>query len=138
MSTPVTTQSFQADMLDEISGAMAELGTSKAILFTNPITPSGTTVLADLTEATFTGYAAVATGTWKPSGIDPDGNLSVQAPTLQFMATDTDVQETVYGAAITNTGKTELFAVEVFDQPIPMGVNLLNKVDFDPRVVYGS
>lgn len=111
----------ETTVLNGMNGA-----TWKIILFTNNVTPSETTVVGDLTEATASGYSAIEltsnTGTVATDGSD---NTSLEFPQQTFSFT---AAETVYGYAtlVDFAGGTsyDLFSVETFsDGPynIPSG-----------------
>lgn len=87
----------------------------KLHLFSNNVTPSDSTVLADLTESTFTGYAAVtlSSGSWTDSGV------TAHQDTFTYLAVtftnSSGSNATVYGFYITDSGSTKLVGVALFD-----------------------
>ena len=73
-------------------------------LFTNNIEPTPASVLADFTQATFTGYAASAAVSWDAVFTDLLGNAVVRGDTETFVATGTPTPETIYGYYLTKSG----------------------------------
>jgi len=87
----------------------------KLHLFTNNITPSDSTTLAGLTEAAWTGYAAItlASGSWVSLGVASHiGTLAY--PACVFSNTS-GAGVTTYGWYITDNAVTKLVAVGLFD-----------------------
>jgi len=85
-------------------------GNVKLKLFVNNYTPLKSTVLADLTECTLTGYAAL-TLTGSSWTITTASNVSVAsyaAQTFTFSASG----QTIYGYYFTNNGSTKLLWAE--------------------------
>lgn len=88
-------------------------------LFVNNATIGPDTVLADLVEATFPGYAQVAIGTLSPPYIDPGSNqMVIDGANATFIAGAGMTPVTVYGAFIVDTGGTILLGVEKFASPV--------------------
>lgn len=123
----ITTNAFDAKVLagmietvtaGDYSGPLVGC---KMMLFTNPITPQKTTVFADLTEATFSGYAQVAL-TYGGSLVDGNGTQELTSNLAAFRATGTPTSETLYGYGITDGGGTPvLLGAETFPSPIVVG-----------------
>lgn len=84
-------------------------------LYTNDITPDRATVLADFTEAAFTGYAAV---TVEAADFTIDGVSAhvgyIQAPPITF-TNGSGVDQDAYGYYVTDAGSTEVLAAGRFD-----------------------
>ncbi len=98
-------------------GALATGG--KIGLFTNNFTPTPDTKLADLVEATFTGYAQVAIGTLSSPYIDPASNQEViDGANATFIAAAGMTPTVIYGAFIVDTAGTALLGVEKFAAPV--------------------
>jgi len=97
------------------------LAVSTIKLFKNDMVPDVGTVLADFTEADFSGYAAQAVATWGVPYIDQvNGGVSITAPAHQFQAANpTTVPNTVYGYYLEDTGGN-LVQAGRFDAPIDM------------------
>lgn len=90
-------------------------------LFTNDITPAETTVLADLTEASGSGYAdkQLATGNWSYDFDAGDARASYSQQDFVFTGA-----QTLYGYYVTDNPATKILWVERFpDAPwiIPAG-----------------
>lgn len=87
----------------------------KLHLFTNNITPSKSTVLSGLTEATFTGYAAITltNANWVSLGVSSNIGSKVY-PTCTF-TNSSGSNATVYGFYITDNAVTKCIAVGLFD-----------------------
>lgn len=80
-------------------------------LFQNNIVPSRTTVLADLVEATFDGYAAVAINSWAVSVVS--SHIATSLPTNQiFTKTSGATPNTIYGYYVTNNANSQLLWCE--------------------------
>lgn len=102
----------------------------KLRLFANNATISATTVLADLTEATFTGYAAVTTATWPAPALDGSNRGSSLNTQGQFTPTAGGGSGNIYGWYLTNSGGTVLYAVEKFaSSPITVAQSVVLEVD---------
>lgn len=87
----------------------------KLHVFTNNITPSDNTVLSGVTEAAWTGYAAItlSSGSWVSLGVS--GHIGALAyPTVTFSNTSGS-PVTAYGWYITDNAVTMLIAVGLFD-----------------------
>ncbi len=96
----------------------AEIG-----LFTNDFTPDADTVLGDLTEATWSGYARVEVRslTWPDPTINGDGQGESDGPTFSFIASADLVPAVLnYGLFITirdDAGFEKLFFATRFATP---------------------
>jgi len=76
-------------------------------LFKNNVTISPATVVGDLTEADYTGYAAavVDEDNWGISRVQPDGSIiRVQLVVFEFQPSGTTISNTVYGWYLTGSG----------------------------------
>lgn len=90
-------------------------------LFQNDFAPNVAMVLADLTEATFSGYAAAAGLAWGAPFINADGRAETDLPSQQFQHDGGAVANLVYGYYLTNAAGTVLYGAERFaDAPIAM------------------
>ena len=91
-------------------------------LFKNDVIPAPSTVLADLEECDFSGYAEVDPVEWQAVFLDPQlGGASFQTfNQWNFDGADvTPTTNTVYGYWIESVAGT-LLAVGTFENPIPM------------------
>lgn len=114
------TEDFDAAALTALEAAATVLMTDlKALLFTNPITPSKVLTLADLTEPTYTGYARQVVTLGAPAR-DPQRGIVAVAPGLTWQETTTPVSVIIYGVAYAFGATPALAGVEVFPSPIPL------------------
>lgn len=100
--------------------ATGPLATTKVLLFVNQLVPDVDTVLGDLTEAAFTGYARSGVVTWAVGGAI--NSSEVNTPVIVgdgklFTCTGTAVEETVTGYALIDETPTpdRLLAVQMLD-----------------------
>lgn len=84
-------------------------------LFTNNVTPSRTTVVADLTEAAWTGYAAqiLTSGNWTLFGVA--GHVGTIQAAPQAFLNSSGAPVNAYGYFVTDSTGTILFAAARFD-----------------------
>lgn len=96
------------------------LNGAKVILFTNAVTLTKLTTLADLTQPTYTGYAAVAI-TWGVAVRDAAGDIVTLSQAIPVqMGAPTDPDTKIKGYAVENSGATELLFAEVFPQQLDL------------------
>lgn len=98
----------EEDMLDVLFATTLVLR-----LFKNNISPNNASVLADFTEANFTGYAAITLtgGSWTTTA----GAPSVAAYAQQtFSSSAAQAAQSVYGYYITRTATSRVWAYERF------------------------
>lgn len=112
------------DSLDELL-ASPPWSTAKLRLYQlGPTPPTDTAVLADFTEATFTGYAAVSLA-WGSSSLA--GHIATSQAT-QANFTITAGTQTIKGWYITNAAGTRLLASQMDpSQPINLAAASLNQ-----------
>lgn len=96
---------------------------AKIILATNLFQPTKTRLLADLTQPTYTGYAAIPI-TWSAATYDPNGIVSVFSQLATFKATGGTPSATCYGYGIVNAAATQLLGSDTF--AAPLGIQDLN------------
>jgi hypothetical protein len=96
---------------------VAVLFGAKLGLFTNTPPLSQTTVLADLTEPTFAGYAQQAVG-WSAAFQQPDFSWATQGGLYTFQATNDLTPTVVTGCFLVDGGGTQLIMAEMFDTPV--------------------
>lgn len=145
----VTTNAFDAKVLAGLiesvtSGDYAgPLVGCKMGLFTNALTPGKGTVYADLTPATFTGYALVAL-TYSAELTDGAGTQQLMSNLCNFRATGTPTSEVLYGYFITDGGGTPvLYGCETFPSPIVVtvagnGVSVVSPIAYSGEDVGGA
>lgn len=129
----VATKQFQVDILgDMVTAVTGSLVGAEIHLFTNDYLPTGITVIADMTEATYSGYAAEAI-TWLAVSSADDGTIEVIGTAGEFRPTDDVVPNQCYGFWIEN-GAGVLLAAGRFDAPpIPM-IDALDALILTPRI----
>jgi membrane-bound lytic murein transglycosylase B len=105
------------------------------MLYSNSLTPSQSTVFADLTEATFGGYSRITLGksTWQSPAVTLGKSRSTYGtdPLMWIVASGS---ETIYGYAMITPSSPVIRAIEAFDTPFtvtPGGVlTLIPKMTF--------
>lgn len=109
--TLVVVNQGEEDMLDAILGVNYTLR-----LFQNDVVSSDTLTEADFTEATFTGYSAVALtgGSWTTTAGDPTSGQYAQQ---SFISSADQAAQTVYGYYVTRTSDGRLQWFEKFSTP---------------------
>lgn len=120
----------------------APLANSSIGLVRQPIAPTVNTVMANLTEANYTGYQRQASGLDTVPFVGPGGLFMSEGTRLRFMPSDTVTANTIYAAFVTGHDSTVLFGVEVFDNPIPLpgplsAVTIVPRNGFDPAANFG-
>ena len=93
--------------------------TAKVRLFTNNHTPTDSDTVANYTEATFSGYAAVTIGAFPASAVAAHV-ASSSPPTITF--TLTAGTQNIYGVYITDAAGTNLLGA-VLDPNAPVTLN---------------
>jgi len=120
--TAAALEAWIGDLTDDTTW----LGSASVGLYQTLVTPTDQTVLADLTEANYDGYARQASHTWGDVFIDPNGLYSEQAQQLVFSPTGSDTMNTIYGLFVVGSDSAALLAVEPFDSPVPLTGPLSN------------
>jgi len=110
-----------------LAGLTALLGTHGPFttmtlgLYQNQVTLGRNSVLADLTPASFVGYAAVAGIAFSAAYLDVDGSaLAIGASTL-FLCTASTTPNTIFGYYFTDAGVTNLLIAYAFQSAIGIG-----------------
>jgi len=88
-------------------------------LFTNNITPTRSTILADLVEAAYAGYARQA-GVYSVPGRDQNGNIGSFTTRLIWQETGGPTAVNVYGIFLVDSTGMILYGAELFDTPITL------------------
>lgn len=105
--------------LQAITGVGGQYAGGKVMLFTNNIVPTKATVLADLTEATFGGYARTTLAGWTAPYVNMAGNYSIDNLDIQeFDGDGSGPDEAIMGYGVLNAGGTVLLQAEKFATPI--------------------
>jgi hypothetical protein len=94
------------------------LAGAKMHLFQNNLVPNPLNVLADFTEATFTGYVVPAAITWNTPYTDSAGSAEVIGTVQQFEATGSAITNIVYGYFVTDGAGAVLLYAESFSTPV--------------------
>lgn len=103
MFTPV--QPFYKEVLDLYKGGSLITPFVTVKLFSNNFTPIESSLLADFTEADFTGYAAATGSAFLADVINGDGSVSsVMSLNVQFVQTAITISQLVYGYFILDNG----------------------------------
>lgn len=92
----------------------------------NALTPTRTTVIGDLTECDFGGYAELTNSVFGAPAINGDGNAESDTGVLTWTAAGLSGAQTAYGFAIkikNTAGTYVLFAVHKFAQPQTVTIN---------------
>lgn len=90
---------------------------AKIALFTDDIVPSRATVLADLTQPTYTGYAISAAIVFGLAFTNDNGAAEVLGDGKQFPCTADGASQTVHGYMCLNAAGTGVLWAERFDTP---------------------
>lgn len=116
----VLVQASRLAALDRLAAVGGPLAATELRLGVNNISVGPGTVLADLQEATFAGYAPVAAIAFGSAYIDPNGVVRIDAPSETFEMTATTTLEVVYYWYLVNTAGTALVAIALLDNPVPL------------------
>jgi len=116
-----------ADMIKSLDAllleAAAELGAggsydgAKVGLYVNAILPDENTLLADLTQPAFTGYALSSAVVWGGLGVDELNRVISVAGIKEFAPSAIVTGEIAYGAFLVDGAGTTLLAIYPFDTP---------------------
>lgn len=105
-------------------------------LFQNDVTPGNATVIGNLTEATFTGYAAIQLSNANfstPTNADP--SVSTYNAAQAFTSSAGSQNQTIYGYYVTRRTTADLLWVERFAPgDITTIVNNGDAVNVTPRI----
>lgn len=121
---PVMVKQWRLYTLEMLAQDPGALLSSTLHLFQNDITPTVNTLLADLDEADFTGYAPLDPIVWDSAFITPEGLYKLVGESTLFEMTATTVINTIYGWYVTRELATVDFLVVAkrFDAPIEVTV----------------
>ncbi len=93
--------------------------TGKVNLYKAAKIPNQNDVIGDYTLADYTGSGPVAI-TWNAPYISLNGQLIVDAPSVQFQPTDGVAPNTIFGYVITDSAGAVLLAAGNFATPVPL------------------
>jgi hypothetical protein len=116
--TQVIPAAVRLAVLNLVIGTTGPLHLPTLILYQNAVALGPLTALADLTVATFDGYAPVVGATWDTPYVDTDGSALVFGDSQTIVATGSMTPNTIYGYAAVNVGVTALEAAWAFSSPI--------------------
>lgn len=103
-------------------------------LFKNNATISASTVLADLTEADYSGYLSQTIGAWTTPAADGSSRKYTEATAVLTFAHDGGgTANTIYGWYLIDTLSGDLLAVHKFDTPVVMD-DATDTIDARPRL----
>lgn len=126
-------------MLDALKTALAG---AKIHLFSEVDTPPGEfSKVADFTEATFDGYAAVTVAAWNVIGSDQDGVPYIANPIAAFTYTGTPPDQVCPGAWVDHgVGPTDVDLSGLFESgfaftPTNLVCNVMLKIREDGKVI---
>lgn len=122
--------------LHELGLIRTDLALCKVKLFKNNLVISPATVIGDLVEADFGGYAAITVTALLPAYLDPAGGASAQIGTVQFNCDGTAPDNTVYGAWV-ETAAGLLVLLVKFDAGITM-VSAGDSIPLDIKFNFGN
>lgn len=114
----------------------ADLVNCKVKLFQNDYQPNPDTVKANLTVATFSGYADKTVAALLPPYYDPIGGASTQIGTLQWDHNGGVNANTIFGWWVENAGG-DLIIVGRFDTPVGMS-SLGDSIPLDIKFNFGN
>lgn len=133
--TGVTTEEVRLNLM--LQGSGSAWAAPKCVLFTNNFQPTEDTVWANITEATFDGYAAATPAAPGTPYIGADGFIHVTWPSVQFTMTGETTSQTVYGWGLTNVAKTVWVGGNLLPTPIPM-TDTGDAIIVVPDLIYGQ
>lgn len=113
-----------------------ELANSVMKLYQNDYTPNEGTILADMTVATFSGYANKTVAALLPAYIEPAGGASAQVATVQWDHNGGATSNIIYGFSLENAGG-DLILAGRFENPIPMA-SLGDSIPLDTKVSFSG
>jgi len=117
----VTTELMDTDAVvvatQAAAGVAGPLNASKMILFTNSPGLNKNTVVADLTQPTYAGYAAAAL-TWSGAIRNAMNRISTRTGLVPWVMGDNLTPTTVNGYGITDSAGTHLLAAEYLPTPV--------------------
>lgn len=141
-------------LLEQLLGfvSVTQAGAGQSIIFAAkfglimaPIAPTNDTALADLTIATFDGYAATPAPVaivWSGVFEDVGGLVTIRGNDQHWQPTGNVTHNTIYGQYLVDTTNAFLLGVEIFNNPIDLvdlGVGFDSRIalSFDPAGKWG-
>lgn len=111
---------IQTAMLAAFKAAEGLLDGAELALYQNDLSPTAVTVIGDIDEADFSGYAREAI-TWGDPSISEDGHIEMIGVAGEFRPTASTVQNDIYGGYILTDGGALFAAGRIDDAPEHMG-----------------
>lgn len=106
-------------MLGELSDSGNLWDGAVVMPFKNNVALGPATVIGDLNECDFTGYAVSSAVVWGDPGYLPDGTAIVTGDAKVFrVGASPTVLNTVYGWALVNAAKDVLYFARKFESPV--------------------
>ena len=105
-------------VLTAVIGVAGAFNAPTVMLYQNAVVLSPRTAIADLTVATFVGYANVVGMAWSSPYIDVDGSALVFGTNQTIVCTSAATPNTIYGYALTAVALASLWAAFSFAAPI--------------------
>jgi hypothetical protein len=124
-------------VLTELISSTNAFASPTAILYQNNVALSARTVPADLTVATYVGYANVVAPAWETPYIDTDGSALVFSTNQTIVCTSNATPNTIYGWALLKSDLSKLWAAGAFSTPIGIA-NPGDAVTFLPALRYSG
>jgi len=97
-------------------------------LYRNNLTPTNSSVLADFTETTFTGYSSqtMTAGNWSAATTNPSNKAESSNSELAWTCGSTG--DTIYGYFVENAAGSVCLWAEKFDTARPLSLNDVFKI----------
>jgi len=121
----------QQGALNDLENWIAgDLGSCRVRLYISNTPFLPTRVVADYTEASFTGYAPIVGPAWGAPFVNGGGQAETDTPTLTWHYTAGSGTATVFGVFVTDSSGAKLLLVVPFQNPevLSPAINSLNRV----------
>lgn len=106
--------------VEDLEAYRAVLNLGSVRLFQNNYIPVHTTVPADLTECSFTGYAPVSTPSFGAAFLNGSGSAEIDSTLCSWTFTAGAGSTVVYGLYVLNAAGTKVLAISRFGSPITL------------------
>lgn len=129
----IPAQSFTDALLVAAGSDSTQLGSGSIGLIAAPFVPTPSLTLAEITEASYTGYARQGIGNPTVTFTGADGNEYVEGNTVRFQPTGSSSVNNIYGSFTTpGSSTTTMITAELFPAPIPLA-GPSNQITITPR-----
>jgi hypothetical protein len=139
IATSYFKQQILADLVESVTagdygGVLVPANVSVGLITGTPVVTQDT-VLGDLTQPTFGGYAVTALTSWGVTRRDGAGNYSKLGNSIAFNCTGTPHSDIVTGAILLDNTTTPdtLLGVQFFDTPVNI-TQIGNGLNYSPEV----